>query len=122
MGAGQAHVGGGQSHRVIARDSRFGQINASRNALPRRRCEPYIAMAAVVGAGLWGVEKKLKLTDLPLQGDAARAAKIPRLPRTLAEATANLKKSKPARELFGEVFVDHFVRTREWEGDSISMR
>jgi glutamine synthetase len=82
---------------------------------PGADVNPYIAMAAVVGAGLWGVEKKLKLTDLPLQGDAARAAKIPRLPRTLAEATANLKKSKPARELFGEVFVDHFVSTREWE-------
>jgi len=76
---------------------------------------PYIALAACVGAGLWGIEKNLKLEDAPLAGDAAKAAKIPRLPRNLMHATENLKRSKIARELFGETFVDHFVRTREWE-------
>ena len=46
---------------------------------------------------------------------SALVRKIPRLPRNLMHATENLKRSKPARELFGETFVDHFVRTREWE-------
>ena len=82
---------------------------------PGSDSNPYLALAAAVGAGLWGIEKNMKLKDAPLSGDAARAAKIPRLPRNLADATANLKRSKPARELFGETFVDHFVRTREWE-------
>ena len=82
---------------------------------PGSDSNPYLALAAVVGAGLWGIEKMLKLKDAPLSGDAARAAKIPRLPRSLAEATANLKRSKVAKELFGETFVDHFVATREWE-------
>ncbi|HEV8095052.1 MAG TPA: glutamine synthetase family protein [Burkholderiales bacterium] len=82
---------------------------------PGADVNPYIALAAVVGAGLWGIEKKLKLKDAPLTGDAAKAAKIPRLPRNLMHATENLKRSKAARELFGETFVDHFVRTREWE-------
>ena len=82
---------------------------------PGADINPYIALSAVVGAGLWGIEKKLKLTDAPLAGDAAKAAKIPRLPRNLMQATENLKRSKAARELFGETFVDHFVRTREWE-------
>jgi len=82
---------------------------------PGADVNPYIALAAVVGAGLWGIEKKLKLEDAPLTGDAAKAAKFPRLPRNLMHATENLKRSKAARELFGETFVDHFVRTREWE-------
>jgi glutamine synthetase len=82
---------------------------------PGADINPYIALAAIVGAGLWGIEKKLKLKDAPLTGDAAKAAKIPRLPRNLMHATENLKRSKAARELFGETFVDHFVRTREWE-------
>jgi len=82
---------------------------------PGADVNPYIALAAVVGAGLWGIEKKLKLKDAPLTGDAAKAAKIPRLPRNLMQATENLSRSKAARELFGETFVDHFVRTREWE-------
>ena len=82
---------------------------------PGADVNPYIALSAVVGAGLWGIERKLKLKDAPLAGDAAKAAKIPRLPRNLMHATENLKRSKAARELFGETFVDHFVRTREWE-------
>jgi len=82
---------------------------------PGADVNPYIALAACVGAGLWGIEKKLKLEDAPLSGDAAKAAKIPRLPRNLMQATENLRRSKAARELFGETFVDHFVRTREWE-------
>jgi glutamine synthetase len=82
---------------------------------PGADVNPYLALAALVGAGLWGIEKKLKLKDAPLTGDAAKAAKIPRLPRNLMHATENLKRSKTARELFGETFVDHFVRTREWE-------
>lgn len=75
----------------------------------------YLALAACVAAGLYGIEKGLKLEDAPLEGDAARAATIPRLPRTLEKATANLKRSKFAREFFGDVFVDHYVATREWE-------
>lgn len=82
---------------------------------PGSDSNPYLALAAAVGAGLWGIEKKMKLKDAPLSGDSARATKIPRLPRNLWDATQNFKRSKPARELFGETFVDHFVRTREWE-------
>ena len=37
------------------------------------------------------------------------------LPRTLKEATAWLSASAGAREILGEPFVDHYVRTREWE-------
>jgi len=82
---------------------------------PGADTNPYLAVAACVAAGLYGIEKGLKLTTAPLEGDSAKASRIPRLPRNLMEATANLKKSKIARELFGETFVDHYVATREWE-------
>ena len=75
----------------------------------------YLALAACVAAGLYGIERGLKLEAAPLEGDAAHAAKIPRLPRTLEKATANLKRSKFAREYFGDTFVDHYVASREWE-------
>jgi glutamine synthetase len=75
----------------------------------------YLALAACVAAGLYGIEKGLKLEDAPLEGNAASAAKSPRLPRTLEKATANLKRSKFARDFFGDEFVDHYVATREWE-------
>jgi len=82
---------------------------------PGADINPYLALAACVAAGLYGIEKQLKLTTAPLAGDSAKALQIPRLPRNLMEATHNLKRSKIARELFGEPFVDHYVKTREWE-------
>jgi glutamine synthetase len=76
---------------------------------------PYLAVAAAVASGLYGIEKGLTLEDKPITGSAYQETSIPRLPRTLAEATAKLEGSTIARELFGEAFVDHFVRTRKWE-------
>jgi glutamine synthetase len=80
---------------------------------PAADMNPYIAMAATLGAGLWGVEKGLALPP-ETRGDAGTDG-AGRLPRTLREATERLSTSKPARALFGETFVDHYVRTREWE-------
>jgi glutamine synthetase len=76
---------------------------------------PYLAVAASVASGLHGIQKGLKLTDKAIVGSAYQESTIPRLPRTLAEATARLADSTIAREIFGEGFVDHFVRTRQWE-------
>jgi glutamine synthetase len=76
---------------------------------------PYLAMAASVAAGVWGIEQKLKLDEAPVTGSAYQAEKAVRLPRTLQEATDRLERSSLARELLGAEFVDHFVRTREWE-------
>lgn len=76
---------------------------------------PYLAIAAAVASGLYGIELGLGLTAAPISGSAYQESSIPRLPRTLAEATAKMAGSKIARELFGEGFVDHFVRTRQWE-------
>jgi glutamine synthetase len=76
---------------------------------------PYLAVAAAVASGLYGVEKGLTLMDKPITGSAYQDTSIPRLPRTLAEATAKLAESRIARELFGDAFVDHYVRTRQWE-------
>jgi glutamine synthetase len=80
---------------------------------PAADMNPYVAMAATLGAGLWGVEKGL--TPPPeTRGDAGSDG-AGRLPRTLREATSRLAESKAARALFGEAFVDHYVRTRDWE-------
>jgi glutamine synthetase len=76
---------------------------------------PYLALAASIGAGLWGIAQDLPLEDAPVQGSAYMVEKAVRLPRTLQEATRGLSESKLAREILGEQFVDHYVRTREWE-------
>jgi glutamine synthetase len=82
---------------------------------PGADVNPYLAMAAVIAAGLYGVEKNLKLTARPITGTNQGAEDIPRAPRTLIETTRNFKGSKAARDWFGDDFVDHFAATREWE-------
>jgi len=73
---------------------------------------PYIAMAACLGAGLWGIEHDLDPGE-PNVGDAGSAGQ--RIPTTLKEATALLAESKLAPQILGADFVDHYVRTRQWE-------
>lgn len=77
---------------------------------------PYIALASALGAGLWGIENRLELKP-PVQGNAyamKHSAKLG-LPATLIEAAERLRACKPARELFGDAFVEHYAASREWE-------
>jgi glutamine synthetase len=77
---------------------------------------PYLALAAAIGSGLWGIEQRIE-PDEPVVGNAYER-KLPaarQLPRSLAEAAARLRHSQAARELFGAAFVEHFAASREWE-------
>jgi glutamine synthetase len=74
---------------------------------------PYIAMAASLGAGLHGIEKDLE-PPAETRGDPGEGGPD-RLPRTLHEATELLSKSRAAKQILGAPFVDHYVATRRWE-------
>jgi glutamine synthetase len=77
---------------------------------------PYLALAAAIGSGLWGIENQIE-PDAAITGNAYDR-KFParrQLPRTLIEAAEWLARSKPAAELFGAAFVEHFAASREWE-------
>ncbi|HEV2747492.1 MAG TPA: hypothetical protein VGW34_09375 [Allosphingosinicella sp.] len=77
---------------------------------------PYLALAAAIGSGLWGIEQRIE-PDAPIAGNAYEHEVSPEraLPSTLWEAAQRLKASAAARELFGAEFVDHYAATREWE-------
>jgi glutamine synthetase len=77
---------------------------------------PYIALAAAIGSGLWGIENRIE-PDAPIEGNAYDREHPPhrRLPATLFEAAERLLASKPARALFGDEFVEHYAATRQWE-------
>jgi glutamine synthetase len=75
---------------------------------------PYLAMAAAIGAALHGIERELE-PPTPVRGNAYEQPGAARLPKTLKEATALLRASREARELLGPEFVEHYARTREWE-------
>jgi glutamine synthetase len=74
---------------------------------------PYVAMAACLAAGLYGIEKKLTLPP-ETHGDPGEGGPQG-LPRSLAEATERLAQSKVAAKLLGKEFVEHYVATRRWE-------
>ncbi len=76
---------------------------------------PYLAMAACLAAGLYGVRQQMRLTVPATKGSGYADKRNGVLPRNLWEATQAMKTSPLAKELFGEAFTDHFVRTREWE-------
>ena len=76
---------------------------------------PYLAMAACLASGLYGIKNNLKLDIPPTTGSGYANASHGLLPKNLHEATQAMKNSAVAKELFGEEFVQHFAGTREWE-------
>ena len=100
------------SFRVIAGSPKSTRLETR---CPGADVNPYLAMAAVIAAGLHGVEKGLKLTAAPITGTNQGADHIPRAPRSLIETTRIFQRSDIARDWLGDTFVDHFAATREWE-------
>jgi glutamine synthetase len=74
---------------------------------------PYLAIAASLAAGLYGVDQRIEPPP-PVVGNAY-ATDARTLPATLEHATAMLKQSQALHALLGDTFVDHYLRTREWE-------
>lgn len=83
--------------------------------VPGADVNPYLAVAAALASGLYGIEHKLELPSQPVLGNGYRDESAPRLPAALNEAATRFQASPIARELFGEPFVDHFANTRIWE-------
>ena len=100
------------SFRVIAGSPKATRLETR---CPGADINPYLATAAVLAAGLHGVEKGLKLTAPPITGTNVGAENIPRAPRSLIETTRIFRGSEIARDWLGDTFVDHFAATREWE-------
>ena len=100
------------SFRVIAGSPKATRLETR---CPGADVNPYLALAAVIAAGLQGVEQGLKLTAPPITGTNQGAEHIPRAPRSLIETTRVLRASAVARDWLGDTFVDHFAATREWE-------
>lgn len=83
--------------------------------IPGADTNPYLVMAACLAAGLFGIRNKLELNDVATVGNAYDNKRAKSIPKSLREATAIMKNSKVARELFGNDFVDFYVNSRELE-------
>jgi glutamine synthetase len=81
---------------------------------PAADINPYIAMATSLGSGLYGIDHAIE-PPAATTGDASGDTVGTPLPRSLEAAVALLKGSELARAVLGAPFIDHYVRTREWE-------
>lgn len=75
---------------------------------------PYLAFAALLAAGLAGIEQKLE-PGPAFVGDAYHDERLRAIPVTLREATDCLRASTMLRAAFGDSVIDHYVRAAEWE-------
>ena len=76
---------------------------------------PYLAFAALLAAGLEGIDKKMTLEPV-FSGDAYDTKRKAReIPKTLREAIAALDGSRLLRGAMGDEVIDHYVHTGRWE-------
>lgn len=75
---------------------------------------PYLAQAAMLAAGIKGIEDQMALAP-PTKGDVYEDAKARDIPQTLRAATESLRNSKFLRAAMGDDVIDHYTRCAEWE-------
>lgn len=83
------------------------------NRLPGGDVNPYLAVAGMIAAGLYGIENELSLEE-ETTGNAYASDK-PTAPVTLREAAALFRESALARTAFGEDMVDHYLNAARVE-------
>jgi glutamine synthetase len=98
--------------RVVGR----GAARRVESRIPGADVNPYLALAAAIAAGLYGIDHELELGD-PYPRNAYEATDVPRIPSTLVEALAELRTSAVAVEAFGPVVHHHLLNTalQEWD-------
>jgi glutamine synthetase len=93
------------------------------NRMPGADANPYLALAAMLAAGMAGLKERLDCGD-EYQGNAYVDAKLARLPSSLRDAAGLFERSKLARAAFGEPVVEFYVHHARLElqafGDAVT--
>jgi glutamine synthetase len=82
--------------------------------LPGADANPYLAFAATIASGMWGIRNKVEPPEMFL-GNAYEAKDVPRVPTSLHEAVETFRGSTIAREAFGDFVFEHLLNTAEQE-------
>jgi glutamine synthetase len=86
------------------------------NRLPGADVNPHLALAAMIAAGLHGIDNQAELE--PPQAGNAYTADAPHVPRNMYEARELFGASEVAREAFGAEVVDHYMNRAKVELDA----
>jgi glutamine synthetase len=89
--------------------------------VPGADANPYLAYAALLAAGLAGVERRIE-PGPAFEGDAYAAEGLPRMPRRLYEAIEAFERSELAREAFGEAVIAHYLHFARTEQEAFEVR
>ena len=124
VGAAHRVVGGRESHLRDSDDRGGSEGHPARISADRGRHQSVHRDCDLPRGGAHPTASEKKLTPpAPASGDASRGeAGFAPLPRTLRDANFALAQSKAAKEILGEAFVDHYVRTRDWENAPVRAR
>lgn len=90
---------------------------------PDPMCNPYLAMAVMLEAGLEGIRQKLEAPAprqenlFDLQSEELISLKVDHLPTSLWEAIENMKKSELVKKVFNQPLFNSYIRAklREWD-------
>src|ERR687889_1811058 len=83
------------------------------NRLPGADVNPYLAIAAMIAAGLQGIDTELEL-EPAFEGNAYESDK-PQVPKTLQAGRELFAGSAVARDAFGQEVVDHYLNMADVE-------
>ena len=89
--------------------------------IPGADANPYLAIAALLAAGLAGLEARRE-PGPAFRGDVYAAADLPQVPRSLGEAAAEFEASRLAREAFGPDVVEHLLHFARTEAAGLEAR
>ena len=82
--------------------------------VPGADVNPYLAISALIAAGLHGIDAGLEL-EPALEGNAYEATDRPQVPSTLRDARDLFAQSAIARDAFGQEVVDHYLNNARVE-------
>ena len=120
LGADDARLGARQPHVRLPDRRATAASQRVETRIPGGDVNPYLAFAAMIAAGLHGIEQGLELPP-PLEGNAYESD-AERFPSTLREAIAALERGTVARAAFGDEVVDHYLNYARTSSSACSTR
>ena len=89
--------------------------------IPGADANAYLAFAATIAAGLYGIEQKLEL-EPAIGGNLYAMEEVRQVPVTLREALEALDGSEALRAAFGDAVIEHYLHTGRWEQQEYDRR
>jgi glutamine synthetase len=99
------------AYRLCGADSKAIRVECR---IPGSDMNPYLAQAAMLAAGIKGIEEKLELPSA-FSGDAYEDTTSAHIPRNLRDAKDALNGSDMLRAAMGDDVIDHYTRAAQWE-------